>query len=464
MLTLKATARVAADLIMLLQREGFTIQRYDSKTTSSIYLKLDYGVCNSIRIGDHKGKKKYKYRYNVDIGRKQINRHMTPEGMERRYYPETALWDLYLDVVEDRQKIKDKHGEAYYQLLMAQYELEGRGTKGFWESAKLVSPDNQGGASVDYEINEKAREALNKLTSLPGMHAIKEQVDQMVHFSRIAALRNKNKLKTQIQSNHMIFTGNPGTGKTTAARLIGEAFAEIGLLKRRGTKVPFVEIHHSTIAAGIVGESEKNIVSKFESARGGVLFIDEAYSFCSSGSSHRTEEKVIAAMVQCIEDMRDEVVVIAAGYPEDMKEFVNSNPGLASRFPTTIHFPDYAVPELVQIAYQMCIDQEYQPDNGYLDALASVMWIEKIKRNFGNARAVRNHVERSIRKQSMRVSQMQSPTRKDLATLIAADLVHSVDGLQNAELEVLQKLVKDASARIFELDLKGIAQKGQGIV
>lgn len=459
---MNATARIAADLITLLQREGFTIQRYNSVTTSSIYLKLDYGVCNSVRIGDHKGKKQYKYRYNVDIGRKQINRHKTPEGWHRWYYPETALRNLLQDVVKERQLLKNKKGEAHYQLLMAQRELEGRGTKGFWQSAQLVGQDEQGGSDVgDYQVNDKAKAALNRLTSLPGMHAIKEQVDEMVHFSRVAALRKKNNLKTTMQSNHMIFTGNPGTGKTTAARLIGEAFAEIGLLKRDDkTDIPFVEVHHSEIAASLVGDAEKRIVAKFKAARGGVLFIDEAYAFTpSEKSSHNQGDTVIAAMVQCIEDMRDEVVVIAAGYPKDMAKFIKANPGLASRFPTTIHFPDYPVPELVQIGFQMCIDQEYQPDNAYLDALASVLWIEKGKPNFGNARTVRNQIERSIRRQSMRVSQVQNPTRKDLATLTAVDLVHSVEGVKATEVDVLHRTIKEAQARIFALDLIGITQK-----
>ncbi|WFR64176.1 AAA family ATPase [Paenibacillus amylolyticus] len=462
MIATTPTARIAADLIMLLQREGFIIQRYDSKTTSSIYLKLDYGVCNSIRIGDHRGKKQYKYRYNVDVGRKQINRHKTPEGWARWYYPETALRNLLQDVVKERQLLKNKQGEEHYRFLMAQRELEGRGTKGFWQSATLVDPNEEGGSDVgDYQVNEKAKDALNRLTSLPGMHAIKEQVDEMVHFSRIAALRKKHRLKTSTQTNHMIFTGNPGTGKTTAARLIGEAFAEIGLLKRADKKeIPFVEIHQSMIAAPHVGEAERALVAKFNEARGGVLFIDEAYAFTpSKETSHRQADTVLATMVQCIEDMRDEVVVIAAGYPEDMAKFIKANPGLASRFPTTIHFPDYPVPELVQIGFQMCIDQEYQPDNAYLDALASVLWIEKGKPNFGNARTVRNQVERSIRRQSMRVSQMQNPTRKDLATLTAVDLVHSVEGVKGTEVDVLHRTIKEAQARIFVLDLIGLNQR-----
>lgn len=308
---------------------------------------------------------------------------------------------------------------------------------------------------MDVFINEKARDALNRLAAMPGMAEVKGQVEQMVQYRRIAELRKRNSLKTRPQSNHMVFTGNPGTGKTTAARLIGEAFAEIGLLRRQGDKVPFVEVNHSMITHPHVGEGERRMAAKFSEAEGGVLFIDEAYAFIGK-ADHRSDEKVIAAMVQYIEDMRDEVVVIAAGYPKNMAEFLSFNPGLASRFPTTIHFPDYSVPDLVRIAQQMLLDQEYQAAPDYLDALASVMWIEKSQPNFGNARTVRNHIERSIRRQSIRVSQIPQPSRKDLATLIGTDLVHSPGDVKQAEREALNQIIREAQGRLFELDLQAI--------
>lgn len=308
---------------------------------------------------------------------------------------------------------------------------------------------------MDVVINEKARDALNRLAAMPGMAEVKGQVEQMVQYRRIAELRKQNRLKTRPQSNHMVFTGNPGTGKTTAARLIGEAFAEIGLLKRQGDKVPFVEISQGTITDSLVGASEKKVAGKFREARGGVLFIDEAYAFMGK-ADHRHDEKVIAAMVQHIEDMREEIVVIAAGYPKNMAEFLSFNPGLASRFPTTIHFPDYSVPDLVRIAQQMLLEQEYQAGPDYLDALASVMWIEKSQPNFGNARTVRNHIERSIRRQSIRVSQMPQPSRKDLATLVGVDLVHSPTDVARTEREALNRIIQEAQGRLFELDLRAI--------
>ena len=313
---------------------------------------------------------------------------------------------------------------------------------------------------MDFEINQEAQNALNRLAALPGMQQVQQQVEQMIQFARVAKLRAKHRLKSQAQSHHMLFTGNPGTGKTTAARLIGEAFAAIGLLKRTGGDVPFVEVHHSKIAGGVVGESEKNMTAAFKKARGGVLFIDEAYSFVGK-ADHKVDEKVVATIVQCIEDMRDEVVVIAAGYSNKMKEFMAFNPGLPSRFPTTIHFADYSVPDLIRITKQMIGDQDFQATPDYYDALTSVLWIEKAKPNFGNARTVRNHVERSIRQQAVRVSQLPNPARLDLTMLLARDLVYSVRDVRAAEKEALTKIVRDAQTRLMVLDFMEISQRSR---
>ncbi|RNB94419.1 AAA family ATPase [Brevibacillus parabrevis] len=211
-------------------------------------------------------------------------------------------------------------------------------------------------------LERRAREALERLGALPGMFAVKNQVEQMIQFAKISKLRERQGLKTTPQSNHMVFKGNPGTGKTTAARLIGEAFAALGMLKTSHDEPPFVEIHHADVTHPHVGQAERTIKDKFKEAKGGVLFIDEAYAFVAGESSHKTGDKVIAAIVQLMEDMRDEIVVIAAGYPEDMAEFLNENPGLRSRFPTTIHFADYEVSDLIQIAAFFCSERERVPN------------------------------------------------------------------------------------------------------
>lgn len=305
-----------------------------------------------------------------------------------------------------------------------------------------------------YQINQKARNALKRLAELPGMHQVKEQVEQMVQLARVAKLREQHGLKMSPQSLHMLFTGNPGTGKTTAARLIGEAFAAIGLLKSNRDSIPFIEIHHSDITHPHVGQAERTIKSKFDAARGGVLFIDEAYAFIGVESSHNSGDKVIAAIVQLMEDMRDQILVIAAGYPKDMMEFINSNPGLRSRFSNTTHFPDYSVSELVQIGQKMAAEQDFQVAPDYIEALSSVLWVEKSKKHFGNARTVRNHLERSIRQQAVRMGRLSNVRRNDLTSLIAADLVHSASGLAATEKEALKKIIDEAQTRLSKLEIQ----------
>lgn len=294
-----------------------------------------------------------------------------------------------------------------------------------------------------------AVDALHRLGALPGMLAVKAQVEQMIQFKRVSKFRAQQGLKTQTQSNHMVFTGNPGTGKTTAARLIGEAFAAMGFLKSPGD-CPFVEVHHSDITHPHVGQAERTLKQKINNAKGGVLFIDEAYAFIAGESSHMTGDKVVAALVQLMEDMRDEMIVIAAGYPDEMNDFLSSNPGLYSRFTNKVHFPDYTVPDMVLIAQTMLDDQEYQADNAYLDKLAERLWVEKTRKGFGNARTVRNIVEESIRLQSVRVSQLNKPSRQDLMVLRAEDLRGKTD--QRSEKEILLMAQRDIQQRLRKLE------------
>ncbi|RDW17029.1 stage V sporulation protein K [Oceanobacillus arenosus] len=304
--------------------------------------------------------------------------------------------------------------------------------------------------------------ALKQLGELPGMINVKMQVEQIIQLKKISKLREQHGLKNQSQSNHLVFTGNPGTGKTTAARLIGEAFAALGILKSSdlddSDDLPFVEIHHADVISKYVGDSEKTIKAKFNQARGGVLFIDEAYAFVGGDQTHKTGEKVIASIVQLMEDLRDEVMVIAAGYSREMDDFLDSNPGLRSRFSNTVNFPDYSVPDMIQIAQKMLFDQEYQADNDYMNSLANRLWLEKDKKGFGNARTVRNIIEESIRMHSVRISQLDAPTREDLILLMGIDLQLNVQDTLS-EKEKLQKAMSQIQARLLEFELREIVTK-----
>ncbi|NRG43325.1 AAA family ATPase [Bacillus sp. CRN 9] len=302
--------------------------------------------------------------------------------------------------------------------------------------------------------------ALKELGALTGMQEIKKQVEQIIQLHRISKLRKNHGLKNQSQSLHMVFTGNPGTGKTTAARLVGKAFAAAGILKipKDTDGIPFVEIHHADVTSKYVGDAEKTIVEKFKEARGGVVFIDEAYAFTPSKDSEKGSEKVVAAMVQMLEDMRDEVLVIAAGYSHEMDLFLDSNPGLRSRFSSTIHFPDYSVPDMIQIAQSMLKDRDYYPDNRYLEMLSNRLWTDKDEKGFGNGRTVRNIIEESIRLHSVRVSQIPSPSRDDLTVLTNLDIKLPHQEVLS-EKDMLYKALNQIQGRLLDLELKELITK-----
>ncbi|MED1787609.1 AAA family ATPase [Brevibacillus laterosporus] len=315
-----------------------------------------------------------------------------------------------------------------------------------------MKTQNSHSQRIDQIKKRKAKQALNRLYSLPGMGSLKSQVDEFIYFAKISKLREENGLKSEAHSNHMLFLGNPGTGKTTAARLIGEAFGYMGLLKTEQVNIPFVEIHHSDIVSELVGRAEKNIEKKFEEARGGVLFIDEAYTFIGT-DSHKSAEKVVAVIVQMMEDMRDEVMVIAAGYPKQMQQFMNYNPGLRSRFPNKVYFQDYGIPDLLKIAEFICEERDYRMSSEFTNRLSIHLLKEINQPGFGNARSVRNILEKSIKRQAIRLSEMEDPQVNDLMLLTDQDLEEPSTTNGVSEKEELIHQLKLIHKRLEELEL-----------
>lgn len=298
--------------------------------------------------------------------------------------------------------------------------------------------------------NKKKRmfdEAMMELDSLDGMDSVKEKILEALALSKIFKARENHKLVNEQHALHMIFTGNAGTGKTTVARIIGKLFVGAGLLKKgnyqrtvtdmeqrghfgggssssqKSGDVPFVECTNADIASAFWGEDEKNMKKKFDEANGGVLFIDEAYSMISR-SGHRSGEKVSAVMVAEMENRRNSVCVIGAGYPNEMEEFIQYNTGLASRFATVINFPNYDIPQLLKIARSMCTERDYRMSEGFVKVLGERLEKERLLYTFGNARTVRNIIEESIRKHAKRVFEKYgaTPSREILIILEEEDM------------------------------------------
>ncbi len=259
-------------------------------------------------------------------------------------------------------------------------------------------------------------ELLAELDALVGLTAVKGEIHRQVAVLRIEAKRESAGLKVPTITRHLVFVGNPGTGKTTVARLVAGIYRALGLL----TKGQLVEVDRSELVAGYLGQTAMKTADVVKSAVGGVLFIDEAYSL--AGDQYGTE--AVDTLVKEMEDRRHDLVVIVAGYPEPMAYFIAQNPGLASRFRTTIDFVDYTDDELVGIFKVVATGADYdisaEVEKRFREMLGSV----RRGPTFGNGRYSRNVLEAAIGQHAWRLREVDEPTVEQLRTLMPEDLVY----------------------------------------
>ena len=274
-------------------------------------------------------------------------------------------------------------------------------------------------------VQEPARpidELLADLDALIGMDAVKHEVKLVTALLRVQRLREERGLPVLEQSRHLVFTGNPGTGKTTVARLLAQIYRTLGVVERGH----LVESDRSGLVAGFVGQTATKVVAVFDQADEGVLLIDEAYSLARGGENDFGRE-AIDMVVKLVEDRRDRIVVILAGYPDEMAALVDANPGMRSRFPKTIHFPDYDSDELVEIFEQQGTKGRYLLDDPARTKLRAVLDAVPRGRGFGNGRLARNLFEASIARQAARLVTIERPTDEQLTTLTADDIPDHAD-------------------------------------
>ncbi|MFL6051744.1 MAG: right-handed parallel beta-helix repeat-containing protein [Actinoallomurus sp.] len=274
------------------------------------------------------------------------------------------------------------------------------------------------GALADGDGKEDLADLLAELDRLVGLGRVKQEVGSLAKLMQMVKRREEVGLSPPPLSRHLVFAGNPGTGKTTVARLYGRILAALGLL----SSGHLVETDRGDLVGEYVGHTAPKTQAVFKRALGGVLFVDEAYALAPYGQSNDFGQEAIATLVKLMEDHRDEVVVIAAGYPGDMERFIDSNPGLASRFTRTLTFEDYSSEELVRIVQHQARQHDYHLPDETLARLLEFFEVYPRGARFGNGRAARQVFQRMTEQQAQRVADLHTPTKKDLTVVRPEDL------------------------------------------
>ena len=336
--------------------------------------------------------------------------------------------------ISDQTVKKDEEvPEAVKKATEALNELDQLTINSTWKKKdENTSKEETASGEAESEpepVDEKT--GMEQLEELIGLDNIKEDVKELVSFVKIQKLRKDKGNKTVPVSLHLVFNGNPGTGKTTIARILAKLYKEIGIL----SKGQLVEVDRSGLVAGFVGQTATKTQEKIQEALGGILFIDEAYTLAKDGNDFGQE--AIDTILKAMEDNRDDFIVIVAGYTEPMEKFISSNPGLKSRFNKYINFPDYSVEELIRIFDMNCSKYGYLLSDEARECIDRIIGykIEHKNDNFANAREIRNLFEGIITNQATRVAEIEEPTDEQLNTIEKADMEEFLAGIGEEDAE-----------------------------
>jgi len=316
------------------------------------------------------------------------------------------------------------------QEMLRRVDVPGGGEKRAAEPAKA-----QEAAKTEEKTEEPEKtvdELLSELDSLIGLDGVKREVHSLINLIKVRKMRETHGLKVMDMSFHMVFTGNPGTGKTTVARLVAKIYKQLGFL----SSGQLIETDRSGLVAGYVGQTAGKVTEVVKSALGGILFIDEAYALARKGMDNDFGREAIDTLVKLMEDNRDDLVVIVAGYTDEMHDFLTSNPGLISRFNKYIDFPDYTDDELMAILAMNAKKQGYviaDDANAAVRKMLEGMTVSD-RLDFGNARGMRNTLEKLVQEQANRLAGMTAEITKDmLCEITEADAKTALAGEAETE-------------------------------
>ena len=278
-------------------------------------------------------------------------------------------------------------------------------------------------SSIAAGIDEKEYQAaVNELNALIGLAQVKDEIQALANFVKVQKKRESYGLAVPPLSLHLVFAGNPGTGKTTVARLLGRVYRALGVLKSGRV----IEVDRGGLVAGYIGQTAIKTAEVIQKSLDGVLFIDEAYALVRPDTPNDLGPEAIETLLKAMEDNRDRLVVIVAGYLKPMKKFIEANPGLQSRFNKYIGFPDYTPEELVLIFNRLAAQSSYVLTKDAQEQMRNTVKRELIEAGdkSANARLVRNIFEAAVQHHSNRIAQIPSPTKTDLQTIVAGDLAN----------------------------------------